>query len=246
MRLFAISDIHLSFSKPVDPGNWDGVEDYKPMDACSPHWKQHYKELYYNWREMVSEMDVVLMPGDISWATKLEETTHDLNFLAMLPGFIIAVPGNHDYWWQSLSKVRKIIPANMNVIQNDHIIVSNIAICGTRGWVCPNNGGGFNQHDEKIYKREIIRLENSLSSVKQQVEEIIVMMHYMPTNEKHQRSGFIDVLEKYKVSTVLYGHLHSKAQRYRLPDTAWGINFHLVSADYVQFTPVLIRDTKLK
>ncbi|WP_031515944.1 metallophosphoesterase [Desulfofalx alkaliphila] len=245
MKLFAISDVHLSFDAPVDPNNWDAVTAYKPMDECSIEWKEHYKELYYNWCDMVGDEDVVLMPGDISWATKLNQTVHDMNYLGMLPGLIIAVPGNHDYWWQSLTKVRAALPANMQVIQNDHIILDNIAICGTRGWVCPNNGGGFTEHDEKIYKREIIRLENSLSSVKQPVEEIIVLMHYMPTNEKHERSGFIEVLEKYKVSTVLYGHLHSRAQRYRLPDTAWGINFHLVSADYVKFTPVLIRDTNL-
>ncbi len=245
MKLFAISDIHLSFKNPVDPNNWDAVVDYKPMDKCSAEWKQHYKRLYYNWHDMVDKDDVVLIPGDISWATKLEETEHDLNFLGMLPGRIIAVQGNHDYWWQSLSKVRKVLPPNMQVVQNDHCLVDNIAICGTRGWVCPNNGGGFSEHDEKIYKREIIRLENSLKSVQSDVDEIIVMMHYMPTNEKHERSGFIDVLKKYNVSTVVYGHLHSRAQRFRLPDAAWGINFHLISADYVNFTPVLIRDTKL-
>ncbi|MBO8137566.1 MAG: metallophosphoesterase [Desulfotomaculum sp.] len=246
MKLFAISDIHLSFNNPVDPNDWESVVEHKPMDVCAPEWKEHYKKIYYNWHEMVGQDDVVLMPGDISWATRLEETDHDMEFLGMLPGSIIAVQGNHDYWWQSLTKVRKKIPANMQVIQNDHVIVDNIAICGTRGWVCPNNGRGFTEHDEKIYCREVIRLENSLSSVKQEVEEIIVMMHYMPTNEKHERSHFIDVLQKYNVSTVIYGHLHSRAQRFRLPDTAWGINFHLVSADYVKFTPVLIRDTSLK
>nr|WP_207754935.1 metallophosphoesterase [Desulforadius tongensis] len=244
--MFAISDVHLSFSKPVDPSNWESVVEHKPMDVCAPEWKQHYKKIYYNWCDIVGRQDIVLMPGDISWATRLDEAGYDMQFLGFLPGRIIAVQGNHDYWWQSLSKVRKKIPPNMQVIQNDHIIVDNIAICGTRGWVCPNNGGGFSEHDEKIYKREVIRLENSLSSVKQPVDEIIVMMHYMPTNEKHERSSFIDVLEKYNVSTVIYGHLHSRAQRYRLPDTAWGINFHLVSADYVQFAPVLIRDTGLK
>ncbi|MEG6615031.1 metallophosphoesterase [Peptococcaceae bacterium 1198_IL3148] len=246
MKIYAISDVHLSFLEPVDPNNWDAVVDHKPMDVCSSRWKQHYKQLYYNWHEMVKDGDVVLMPGDISWALKLEEAVHDMHYLGSLPGTIIAVQGNHDYWWQSISKVRKAMPANMQGIQNDHVMVGNIAICGTRGWVCPNNGGGFKEHDEKIYQREIIRLENSLSSVKQAVDEIIVMMHYMPTNEKHEPSGFIEVMKKYNVSTVIYGHLHSRAQRFRLPDTAWGINFHLVSADYVKFTPVLIRDTNLK
>ena len=242
MKMFAISDLHLSFSVPADPENWDAVVDHKPMDVCSPVWKQHYKKIYYNWHKTVSNEDIVFVPGDISWAMKIEETVHDMHFLSMLPGMIIAIPGNHDYWWHSISKVRKVIPPNMQVIQNDHIMLDNIAICGTRGWVCPNNGGRFDQHDEKIYKREIVRLENSLSSVKQPVDEIIVMMHYMPTNEKHEQSGFIDILKKYNVNTVIYGHLHARAQKCCLPKVSWGINFHLVSADYLNFTPVLIRE----
>lgn len=246
MKIYAISDLHLSFSTPFDPNNWQLAETHKPMDVCSKDWKYHYKVIFDNWCQTVTKDDVVLVPGDISWATKLAETVHDMTYLGMLPGTIVAVQGNHDYWWQSISQVRKVIPNNMQVIQNDHVIIDDIAICGTRGWVCPNNGGGFSAHDDKIYQREIIRLENSLKSIQQPVNEIIVLMHYMPTNEKHQRSGFIDVLQEYGVSAVIYGHLHSNAQRYRLPDTAWGINFHLVSADYVKFAPVLIRNTELK
>lgn len=246
MKIFAISDLHLSFNAPFDPDNWQRAETHKPMDVFSDDWKHHYKVIFDNWLHMVSKDDVVLLPGDISWATKLAETAHDMDYLGMLPGTIVAVQGNHDYWWQSISQVRKAIPDNMQVIQNDHLVLDDIAICGTRGWVCPNNGGGFNAHDEKIYQREIIRLENSLKSIKKPVNEIVVLMHYMPTNEKHQRSGFIEVMERYGVTSTIYGHLHSKAQRYRLPDNAWGINFHLVSADYVKFNPALIRNTKLK
>lgn len=246
MKIYAISDTHLSFSTPFQPDDLAGIVTHKPMEVCNQAWENHYIHIFNNWHQVVGKNDLVLVPGDISWALKLEEAVYDLDFLGMLPGTIVAVQGNHDYWWQSISKVRQAIPSNMRVIQNDHIIIEDIAFCGTRGWACPNNGGGFDDHDEKIYKREIIRLENSLQSIDEPVNEIIVLMHYMPTNEKHERSGFIDVLEKYGVKTVIYGHLHSRAQSYRLPDSAWGINFHLASADYVNFTPILIKDTQLK
>lgn len=212
------------------------------MDVCSKNWRYHYQMIYQNWRQVVTEDDIVLVPGDISWASKLPETIHDMNYLSLLPGRILAVQGNHDYWWQSVSQVRNMIPTNMQVIQNDHVIINKIAFCGTRGWLCPYEGKDFTTHNEKIYQREILRLENSLKSVQQSVDEIIVLMHYMPTNESHQRSGFIDVLTQYNVSTVVYGHLHAHAHRHQLPPTAWGINFHLVSADYVKFAPALIRD----
>ncbi|AEF93387.1 metallophosphoesterase [Desulfotomaculum nigrificans CO-1-SRB] len=241
MKFFAISDLHLSFTSEVVPGQWEKVELYKPMDVFNPEWHMHYRKIYENWHALVGPDDIVLLPGDISWATRLEEACHDVNFLALLPGTVYTVPGNHDYWWQGISKVRRLVPENVRPIQNDHAMVGDIAICGTRGWVCPN-GYQFTEQDEKIYKRELIRLENSLRSIKGNPSEIIVMMHFMPTNESHERSGFIDILCEFGVKTVVYGHLHDRARNYRLPDEAWGIRFHLVSADFVNFSPVLIAE----
>ena len=154
------------------------------------------------------------------------------------------VQGNHDFWWKSVSRVRERLPNNAAVIQNDSISFGEIAICGSRGWSCPNSGE-FKSHDEKIYLREIQRLELSLKSVSPEVSTIIVMMHFMPVNEHHEISGFIKVMEKYPVKAVVYGHLHSGAQRLRLPDRAWDMDFYLVSADYLDFKPKLIwKDTK--
>lgn len=240
MKLFGISDLHLSFSKPVDPSNWDKVELYKPMDIFNNEWQDHYRKIYNNWCALVQPDDIVLMPGDISWATRLEEARYDVDFLALLPGTIYAIPGNHDYWWQGISKTREFVPDNVKLLQNDHVMIGDTAICGTRGWTCPNSQK-FSEQDEKIYRRELIRLENSLRSVKGKPNEIIVMMHFMPTNESHEQSGFIELLLEYEVTRVIYGHLHDRARNYRLPDEAWGIKFHLVSADFVNFTPVLIR-----
>lgn len=242
MRIFAISDLHLSFCDPVDPGNWENAREYKPMSEVNDKWVDHARRIYENWVDTVTDDDVVLVAGDISWAMKLEEAYPDLEFLGMLPGRIVAIQGNHDYWWQAISRVRKAAPPNMEFIQNDHSKVNGVAICGTRGWLCPG-GAYFEEKDEKIYRRELMRLENSLQSMKKekdQIDDIIVMMHYMPTNEKHHYSGFIEILQNYGVKKVIYGHLHARACGYRLPDFAWGINFILTSADYLGFKPLCI------
>jgi predicted phosphohydrolase len=240
MAIFAISDLHLSFDRPVNPRNWNSASQHKPMDIFGKDWEEHYRKIYENWNKTVTEQDTVLVPGDISWAMRLTEAVHDFEFLGFLPGNIIGVQGNHDYWWQSISKVRARLPVNTRLLQNDHIIIDNIAICGTRGWICPNDSF-FGESDEKIFRRELMRLDNSLKSITSSVKDIMVMMHYMPTNDKHDKSAFIELLQQYGVSTVVYGHLHAKASKYRLPEQKWGLNFQLVSADYLNFTPLLIK-----
>jgi len=237
LRIFAIGDLHLSFKNAVDVENWGNNEEYKPMSELDRFWQSHARKIYDNWLRTISEDDIVLVPGDISWAMRLEEACTDLGFLGMLPGSIVCVQGNHDYWWQGISKVRAIVPPNMKMIQNDHVKLNGINICGTRGWLCPD-GSFYREEDDKIYRRELIRMENSLQSAGD--GRIIAMMHYMPTNEKHDYSGFIDLFKKYGVEKVVYGHLHARACRYGLPEKAWGINFYLSSADYLNFTPKLI------
>lgn len=237
MKIFAIGDLHLSFDKPVDVVEWVNNSQHKPMEEVDEFWKQHARRIYDSWRRTVSDGDVVLVPGDISWAMRLEEARYDLDFLGMLPGTIICVQGNHDYWWQSISRVRAAVPTNLRMIQNDHVEIGGLKFCGSRGWVCPNSVL-YKDEDEKIYRRELIRMENSLRGAGEGRK--IVLMHYMPTNEKYEYSGFIELFEKYGVETAVYGHLHARACRYRLPDRAWGIKFNLVSADYLNFTPKLI------
>lgn len=241
MKVYAISDLHLSFSRTPDPANWEASPEYKPMAEVDETWMGHAPRIFDNWRRTVNAGDVILVAGDISWAMRLEEAGPDLYFLGLLPGLVVAVQGNHDYWWQSISRVRAAAPPNMRFIQNDHVRVGDLVICGTRGWLCPN-GAYFREKDMKIYNRELIRLRNSLASVQEPAREIIVMMHYMPTNEKHEYSGFIEIFQEYGVKHVVYGHLHARACRYRLPDQAWGINFYLISADYLSFTPRLIME----
>lgn len=240
MKIYAIGDVHLSFSKQVNPFCWDSAEIYKPMELFGGKWREHYRKIYKNWMDIVETGDLVMMPGDISWALKLNEAKFDLEFLGLLPGTILCVAGNHDYWWQSLTQVRAVLPHNIKVIQNDHIQCGDLAVCGSRGWWCPGSER-FRAEDLKIYRRELLRMENSLQGlVSKKLGDIIVLIHFMPTNEYHQKNEFIELFQKYGVNTVIYSHLHGAAARLRLPDSAWGINFYLVSADYVDFTPFAI------
>ncbi|MFZ5644790.1 MAG: metallophosphoesterase [Bacillota bacterium] len=238
MNIYAISDLHLSFCSTPDPPDWY-VREYKPMSEIDRGWTDHARKIFNNWVRVVKEGDIVLLPGDISWAMKLEEAEPDIYYLGMLPGRIVAVQGNHDYWWQSISRVRSKMPPNVSLIQNDCVFFEGLAICGTRGWLCPNSSF-FGEKDEKIYRRELIRLENSLKNAGGKAEKTIGIMHFMPTNEKKEYSGFIELFRDYGVDTVVYGHLHSRACQHRLPDSNWGINFHLVSADFLDFSPVHI------
>ena len=238
MKIYAISDLHLSFRSNPDPPLWTAGE-YKPMSEIDPGWASHAGRIYRNWINIVRPDDLVLMPGDISWAMRLDEALPDIYYLGLLPGTIVAVQGNHDYWWQGISRVRGKMPPNVKLIQNDCVLFDGLAVCGTRGWLCPG-GAFFEEKDLKIYSRELIRLENSLKCAAGKADSIIAMMHFMPTNEKKEYSGFIELFKKYGVKTVVYGHLHSRACRHRLPDTVWGIKFYLTSADYLDFNPVLV------
>lgn len=232
MRIFALGDPHLSFN--------EAGESYKPMGIFGTHWLDHHEKIKDNWEKVVKPSDVVLVPGDVSWALKLEEARYDLEFLGRLPGRKILVKGNHDLWWQGISKVRALLSQGMEALQNDHILLpNNIAICGTRGWTCPGEKY-FSPDDNKIYERELGRLRLSLESIKEPVEKILVMLHYPPTNGRHEESGFIELLSEYGVKHCIYAHLHSDSIKGALLEEKWGIRFYLVSADAIDFTPILI------
>ncbi|HHU92310.1 MAG TPA: phosphohydrolase [Halanaerobiaceae bacterium] len=240
MKVYAISDLHLSFKNKVVPGKWQEVEEYKPMNIFGEKWEKHYYRLYKNWLETVQAEDLVLLPGDISWASTGEELGPDLDFISHLPGKKIFVKGNHDYWWQGIGQLRTLFPEDSYLIQNDSISFGKIAIAGSRGWIVPNNIY-FTERDEKIYKRELIRLQLSLDSLDKKAECRIAMLHYMPVNEEHQHNEIIDLLESYKIDICIYGHLHGEeAHANRLEGNFWGIDFHLVSADFLDFTPIRI------
>ncbi len=236
MKLYALGDPHLSFDAE---GN-----EYKPMGIFGDSWQNHGRKIRQNWLECVTDEDVVLLPGDISWAMTLDEVQYDLDFLADLPGKKIITKGNHDLWWESLSKIKKILPEGMDVLQNNCIVLGDTAICGTRGWTCPE-GDHVDPHDEKIFQREVGRLKLSLDSVPKDVPHKIVMLHFPPVNGKHEKSALTELMEQYQVELCLYGHLHSYSLLNAFEGEHWGVDFQLVSADYLAFRPKLIREIEI-
>ncbi|MGI6712118.1 MAG: metallophosphoesterase [Bacillota bacterium] len=240
MKIFAIGDLHFSFCERVVPGCWQNIKQHKPMDIFGFQWQNHYQKIYEQWVSIVKECDLVLVPGDISWGMTLDNAVYDLDFLSGLPGKIILVKGNHDYWWQSISKIRAFLPSKIIALQNDCFVFEDRSICSFRGWNCPGSEG-FTAHDEKIYLREIERFKMSLKAVPLgQVKQLIVMTHFMPTNEFQAKNSLIELMEQFGVEDCVYGHLHNGAHKLRLPDEKWGIKFHLVSADFLDFRPKLI------
>ena len=193
-----------------------------------------------NWIRLVNEDDCVLIPGDISWAMKLDDAIDDLNQIGELPGRKIIIRGNHDYWWSSISRVRRVLPLSMYALQNDSIQLEGIGFCGSRGWIAPGSRD-YTAHDQKIFNRELNRMKLSLESVKGKgAEEIIVLLHYPPFDDKGQPTEMNELLRSYPVSHVVYGHLHGEPYNGVVEGEIDGINYHLTSCDYLNFIPKII------
>lgn len=228
MALYAISDLHLSLSGD------------KPMDVFSEEWKNHDVKIRENWLKKVKEEDTVLLAGDISWSMKLQGGKEELDFVAGLPGRKIIIKGNHDYWWGSITKLNSMYD-NMDFIQNNFFSYEDYAICGTRGWVIPGSSL-FKEEDEKIFRREVLRLKMSLDAAKKRgFQKFIVMIHYPPVNETFKDSEFTDIFEEYGVEKVIYGHLHGKSLQRVMTGERQGVEYILTSCDYIGFDPVLIK-----
>lgn len=222
MKIFSIGDLHLSSAAP------------KPMSIFGSHWDGHWDKICSNWRSSVNSDDVVLIPGDISWAMQLEDAKADLDLIDQLPGRKIIIRGNHDYWWNSIMRVRRALPPSIHAIQNDSIDLGEYVVCGTRGWLCPE-AQNFSANDMKIYLRETGRLKLSLENAAKHGKPIIVMMHYPPFSEKNEQSEFTQLIKQYNVTQVVYGHLH-----HCTPDNVFEIcmdevMYSLVACDYLGF-----------
>ncbi len=232
MAIYAISDLHLSFG------------ENKPMDIFGKNWTNHVEKIKKDWQEKVNENDLVLMPGDFSWAMYLENTYQDFEYLNNLPGKKLLLKGNHDYWWTTLKKMREYLKnnnfENIDFLYNNSYLFENTIICGTRGW------SSGEENAEKITKRENLRLELSLQDgIKKYGDdkEIIVCMHYPPFNEYEKSDlNFIDTMKKYNVKTCIYGHIHGKeAHKEAITGIYKGIDLQMVSCDYTDFKLVKIR-----
>ncbi len=223
MAIYGIGDLHLDSSGE------------KPMDIFGANWINHEEKIFYNWREKVKDEDLVLIPGDISWGLKLYEAYEDLKKIDELPGLKVISKGNHDYWWESKKKLLSLKLRTIHFLYNDSFIYGDIAICGTRGWAA-RDSEEFDVHDEKIFNRELNRLELSLSSVNREVSNKITMLHYPPFNFQDQSPNeFVEIMKKYKVDTCVYGHLHSEGHKFAVEKIVDGIEFHCISSDYIDF-----------
>jgi predicted phosphohydrolase len=230
MKIWGISDLHLSFSSD------------KPMDIFGEHWRNHAEKMAEHWDALVSPEDIVLVPGDLSWAMRLSEAEKDLAWIGERPGTKVLVKGNHDLWWSAIGKVRAAIPRSCVALQNDAIDVGDVVIAGSRCWSAPGSFD-YTEHDEKIYLRELERLRMSLDKALSIANgrPIIAAIHYPPFTVRKENTQFADLLEKYPVRICVYGHLHGqKSFQYAFEGERNGITYMMLSCDYLNFKPRLV------
>lgn len=236
MSIYAIGDLHLSF------------DNSKPMDVFGDKWKNHIEKIRKNWLEQVKDEDLVILPGDFSWAMHLKDMYLDFKFINDLPGIKLLIKGNHDYWWTTLKSMNNfLIENNFNNIyflNNNSFEYENYSIVGTRGW-------NFNEDDnlEKMQRRELIRLRNSIEDSKRKSinKEIICALHYPPINEKmiekNIKSPYLELLKENNIKDCIYGHLHGEFHKEAIEKIIDGISLKLVSSDYLDFKPFLLKIT---
>ena len=224
MALYAIGDLHLSLGAP------------KPMDVFGGNWVGYMEKLRQG-LSVITPEDTTVLLGDLSWALSLEESGPDFAWINEIPGRKIILKGNHDYWWSTASKFYKFCEekgfSNQLILNNNHYEYDGWAICGTRGWFFEEERSG--QHDEKVFKRELLRLEASLKSAGDLPK--LVFLHYPPRYRGYECREILDLLEKYEVRRCFYGHLHGPSHKLAMEGLWDGVEFRLVSADFLDFQP---------
>ena len=229
MALYTIGDTHLSLAKD------------KPMDIFGEKWKNHAQKLKDGF-SIVGEDDLTVICGDISWGMGIEETKEDFLFIDALPGKKIILKGNHDYWWSTAAKAKKFFAQNgittIDILYNNSFDYGEYAICGTRGWFYEQEQEGT--HDEKIFRRELGRLEASLKAAGD--HEKLCFLHYPPRYRGYECPEILGLLARYGVRQCFYGHLHAESMRLAIQGSFGGCEFRLLSADYVNFRPQKLLD----
>ena len=230
MNIYAISDLHLSFSAN------------KPMDIFGDNWEGHFEKIKSDWLQTVQAEDVVLIAGDISWAMKLDEAKEDLRALADLPGTKVFIRGNHDYWWNGISKVRAAAPNDSFIfLQTGAVKIGEFVIVGSRGWSCPGSPD-YGEQDTKLYLREAERFRLAFAEADKlfvEGDKKIAMIHYPPFNLKNEDTLFSELFEKNGVDKAVFGHIHG-AVYFPLKSERNGIAYHLTSCDKTGFKLVKI------
>ena len=241
MRIFAISDLHLSLSCPE-----------KDMSVFGPNWEDYQEKIKTHWQSIVKDEDLVLIAGDISWAMRLDQACIDLEFIHSLNGSKVISKGNHDYWWSSRTKVKKILPSSIQAVHHNAIDIDNVSICATRfgdsldfnfDSIVDVNPSQIKQQDpkekEKIYIRELNRLEIALKELNQSAAIKIAMVHYPPISLDLKDNPATRLLEKYQVNFCVFGHLHN-VKKGTYFGTKNNVHYMFTSCDYLNFTPILI------
>jgi len=227
MKIFAISDLHLTYQAD------------KPMDLFGAHWTGYEDKILADWNAKVGDGDVGIIAGDISWGMRMADTEKDFDYLRKLKGTKIVVRGNHDYWWSSIGKVREALGEGVVALQNDAVKMGNVVFAGTRGWKVEERYQKLKTDDKKIHDREVIRLDLALKDAEKKREggdKLVVILHFPPFNAMRDDSEFTKLLEHHKVDVCVYGHLHSKGGRKDLVITKNGITYYLTSCDQLGFS----------
>lgn len=230
MQIYSLSDFHLSTNCP------------KPMNIFGKVWDNYIEDIKTNC-SVINDEDILLIAGDLSWAMTLEQAQPDLEIIGSLKGCKIIIRGNHDYWWKSISAVRKVLPDGVYALQNDCIKFRNVIFTGSRGWTTPELGNELPADEEKIYNREIQRFKLGLESaikLKEEGDKIIVMSHYPPFNSSFKPTPFTDMFSSYGVSAVVYGHLHGANVKVCKRNCIDGVCYYLTSCDLLANKPVKI------
>lgn len=226
MSLFAIADTHLSF----------GTD--KPMDSFEG-WQNYTEKLKKNWNKLISPNDCTVIAGDISWAMNFKELYNDFNFIQSLNGRKIIIKGNHDYWWNTVSKMNKFVADNgfdsISFLHNNAYDFEGFSICGSRGWFFDSE----EEKDEKVLNREVMRIKMSIDAARN--NEKIVFLHYPPITTNQNCKEIINLLSESGIKKCYYGHLHGAAAKLSVDDNVDGIDFKLISADRLNFVPYLVK-----
>ncbi len=224
MNIYAISDLHLSNTAD------------KPMDIFGGNWDNHFEKIKADWLATVAPDDVVLIAGDTSWAMKLQDALVDLQAIAPLPGKKVFVRGNHDYWWNGISKLRAAAPENCYFLQTDALKIENVVLVGSRGWTCLGSSD-YTEQDEKLYLREGERFRLALAEGDKlcaEGDKKLVLMHYPPFNVKQEDTHFTQMFEEHGVEKVVFGHIHGAAY-FPLKTEKNGVEYILTSCDKLHF-----------
>ena len=227
MALFAIGDLHLCLGAP------------KPMDIFGGAWVGYMDKLREG-MSVIGPEDTTVLLGDLSWALDLQNSAADFSWINEIPGRKIILKGNHDYWWSTAAKFYEFCNengfSNQWILNNNHFEYNGYAICGTRGWFYEEERSG--EHDEKVFKRELMRLEASLKSAGELQK--IVFLHYPPKYKGYECPEIIELMKRYGVRQCYYGHLHGASHGLAMEGQWDGIEYHLVSADKLGFKPFMV------